>query len=86
LKQTTPPQQKRLVDDVERRLNSLFDALNCETLSQYVTDELLNLSQAMAARDRNAALSIHVELLTKGSLTDDIALWMSALKQLIQRM
>ncbi len=40
----------------------------------------------MAARDRNAALSIHVELLTKGSLTDDIALWMSALKQLIQRM
>jgi len=74
------------VDDVERRLNSLFDALNCETLSQYVTDELLNLSQAMAARDRNAALSIHVELLTKGSLTDDIALWMSALKQLIQRM
>jgi len=40
----------------------------------------------MEARDRDAALSIHVDLLTRGSQTDDIGLWMSAIKQLILRM
>lgn len=41
---------------------------------------------AMAARDRPAALAIHVDLLTRGSQTDDIALWMSGIKQLIMRL
>ncbi|TCD71012.1 protein transport protein S31 [Steccherinum ochraceum] len=86
LKQITPPQQKRLVEDLERRINPLFDALNCETLSQYVCDQLLVLAQAMASHDRDAALAIHVELLTRGSMTDDIGLWMSGLKQLIMRL
>jgi protein transport protein SEC31 len=40
----------------------------------------------MEARDREAALSIHVDLLTRGSQTDGIGLWMSAIKQLILRM
>lgn len=40
----------------------------------------------MTARDRDAALAIHVELLTRGSLTDDIGLWMSGVKQLIMRL
>lgn len=39
------PQQKRLVDDLERRINQLFDALNCETLSPYVNDQLVVLVQ-----------------------------------------
>ena len=52
---------------------------------------LFNLSEmthsiAMEARDREAALSIHVDLLTKGSQTDDIGLWMSGVKQLIMRL
>ncbi|KAG5728189.1 hypothetical protein E4T56_gene19286 [Termitomyces sp. T112] len=41
------PQQKRLVDDLERRINPLFDALNCETLSRSVVDQLLVLTRAM---------------------------------------
>jgi protein transport protein SEC31 len=41
---------------------------------------------AMEAHDRDAALAIHVDLLTKGSQTDDIGLWMSGLKQLIMRL
>ncbi|EIN09101.1 WD40 repeat-like protein [Punctularia strigosozonata HHB-11173 SS5] len=86
LKQITPPQQKRFVDDLERRINPLFDALNCETLSQPVVAQLSVLTQAMAAHDRDAALAIHVDLLTKGSLTDDIGLWMSGVKQLIMRL
>ncbi|KAJ7598386.1 hypothetical protein C8J56DRAFT_1157604 [Mycena floridula] len=86
IKQTTPPNQKRVVEDLQRRIDPLFDALNCETLSEGVVDQLLVLTQAMAARDRPAALAIHVDLLTKGSLTDDIGIWMSGLKQLILRM
>ena len=43
MKQATPPQQKRIVDDLERRIGSLFDSLNCETLSDSVVDQLLVL-------------------------------------------
>ncbi|KAK0229698.1 hypothetical protein EDD85DRAFT_776241 [Armillaria nabsnona] len=86
LRQVTPPTQKRQVDDVERRVNPLFDALNCETLSKPVADQLLVLTRAMEAHDRPAALAIHVDLLTRGSQTDDIALWMSGVKQLIMRL
>jgi protein transport protein SEC31 len=74
------------VDDLDRRINPLFDALNCETLSKSVVDQLLVLTRAMEAHDRDAALAIHVDLLTKGSQTDDIGLWMSGLKQLIMRL
>ncbi|KAI0634701.1 hypothetical protein C8Q77DRAFT_1103589 [Trametes polyzona] len=86
LKQITPPQQKRLVDDLERRINPLFDALNCETLSQPVCEQLIMLTRAMEARDRESAMAIHMDLLTRGSLTDDIGLWMSGVKQLIVRL
>ena len=47
---------------------------------------LLTLGLAMENRDRPAALAIHVDLLTRGSLTDDIGLWMSGIKQLILRL
>ncbi|KAB5591449.1 hypothetical protein CTheo_5094 [Ceratobasidium theobromae] len=85
LRQNTPPQQKRMVDDIERRLNVLFDALNCETLSRPVVDQLATLVQAMQAHDGPGATAIHVDLLTRGSRTDDIGLWMSGVKQLIIR-
>jgi len=94
------------VDDVEKRLNPLFDGLNCETLSQNVTDALINIARgkspwlrhraihnpdaisftAMQAHDREAAVTLHMELLTRGSQTDDIGLWMSGLKQLLMRL
>ena len=96
---------QRLVDDLERRINPLFDALNCDTLSKPVVDQLVLLTNgmiphllftslshllilgvAMENRDRPAALAIHVDLLTRGSVTDDIGLWMSGIKQLILRL
>jgi len=40
----------------------------------------------MQARDRDTAATLHIELLTKGSQTDDIGLWMSGLKQLLMRL
>lgn len=39
-----------MVDDIERRLNVLFDALNCETLSRPVVDQLLTLVQGRLPR------------------------------------
>ncbi|KAB5590806.1 hypothetical protein CTheo_5738 [Ceratobasidium theobromae] len=41
----TSSQQKRMVDDIERRLNVLFDALDCETLSLPVVDQVITLVQ-----------------------------------------
>ncbi|KAG8881687.1 protein transport protein S31 [Tulasnella sp. 331] len=86
LKQTTPPQQKRMVDDTERRLNTLFDALNCETLSTSVSEKLHGLTNAMERRDQQAALQIHLEMLTTATTSDDIALWASGVKLLIMRL
>lgn len=39
----------------------------------------------MEAHDRDAALQLHVNLLTSSN-GDDIALWMSGVKQLIMRL
>ncbi|CCO35857.1 Protein transport protein sec31 [Rhizoctonia solani AG-1 IB] len=86
LRQNTPPQQKRVVDDIERRLNVLFDALNCKTLSSPVIEQLITLTQSMQSSNAQKATSIHVDLLMRGSRTDDIGLWMSGVKQLIIRM
>ncbi|KAG8688113.1 protein transport protein S31, partial [Ceratobasidium sp. 423] len=80
LKQNTPRQQKRMVDDIEHRLNVLFDALNCESLSRPVVEQLLTLIQVMQADDAQGATAIHADLLTRGSRTDDIGLWMSGVK------
>ncbi|KAI0062781.1 hypothetical protein BV25DRAFT_1991321 [Artomyces pyxidatus] len=85
VKQTTPPQQRRLVEDLERRINPLFDALNCESLSPSVVEQLLVLTTAMENHNREAALAIHVDMLTR-SVGDDIAMWMSGVKQLIMRL
>jgi len=86
MKQTTPPQQKRMADDTERRLNVLFDALNAGSISRIVVDQLSGLVQSMQSRDQRRALDQHVDLLTSGSRTDDIGLWMSGVKQLIIRL
>jgi protein transport protein SEC31 len=45
----------------------------------------LNYSTAMANHDRELALAIHVNMLTRSS-GDDITLWMSGVKQLIMRL
>jgi len=40
----------------------------------------------MAARDRPAALAIHVDLLTRGTSSDNITTWMPAIKQMIMKL
>ncbi|CAG8482558.1 2724_t:CDS:10 [Acaulospora colombiana] len=41
----SPPAQKRLIDDTEKRINILFDALNNEELSSSIIDSLSTLVQ-----------------------------------------
>ena len=41
--------QKRLVDDTERRLNVLFDGLNCETVPASVIDELMDIVKGLSS-------------------------------------
>jgi protein transport protein SEC31 len=41
---------------------------------------------AVEAHNQQAALAIHVDLLTRGSRTDDIGLWMAGVKQIIVRL
>jgi len=49
-KQLCPPQQKKMADDTERRLNLLFDALNCETLSKPSVDRVLDLARGPSSQ------------------------------------
>ena len=68
---------KRIIDDTERRLNILFDGLNNETVPKSAIDQMNQIAKgefppskhwnkadvaAMAARDANAALAMHVDL------------------------
>ncbi|GFZ51615.1 Protein transport protein sec31 [Saitozyma sp. JCM 24511] len=77
-----PPHLKRIVDDTERRLNILFDGLNNETVPKEGLDKMHAISKAMAARDANAALALHVELLT--TATGEMTAWAPGVKQLIR--
>lgn len=49
-----------------------------------VVSRVLKCSTAMANHDRELALAIHVDMLTRSS--EDITLWMSGVKQLIMRL
>jgi protein transport protein SEC31 len=50
-----------------------------------VVSRVLKCSKAMANHDRELALAIHVDMLTRSS-GEDITLWMSGVKQLIMRL
>lgn len=81
-KKITP---KRTGDDVERRMNIMFDSLNCATLSIPVVQQLLEICDAFQQKNPGAALQVHLQMLTEGSRGgDDITVWMPALKQLCQ--
>lgn len=79
-----PAQQRRYLDDTQRRLNVLFDGLNCETVPLPIIAQLGEMIKAIAARDPQAALAMHVDMLTRGPSSDDMSVWMSGIKQLIR--
>jgi len=77
-----PPNLKRIVEDTERRLNILFDGLNNETVPKDAVGKMNQIAKAMVAKDANAALAIHVDLLTNAS--GDMTTWAPGVKQLIR--
>ncbi|KAF7523830.1 hypothetical protein PCG10_006358 [Penicillium crustosum] len=82
VKTRAPAAFKAQVDDAERRLNILFDHLNNEDLLKPNTiEDMANLARALQQRDYNAALAIHVDIMT--NRTDECGNWMVGVKRLI---
>ncbi|GAA6063655.1 hypothetical protein JCM10212_004922 [Sporobolomyces blumeae] len=86
LRQTTPPQQAKMINDTEKRLNILFDLLNCESLPEGTVVRVLDVCRAIEARNQALALDLHLQMLTAGPAPGDVAPFQAALKLVIQRM
>ncbi|CAG8730784.1 7889_t:CDS:2, partial [Cetraspora pellucida] len=63
-RQNSPNTQKKLLDDTEKRLNILFDALNNEEISPSVIESLLTLVRDLESRNFPNAINIQVQLMT----------------------
>ncbi|KAK4050426.1 protein transport protein S31 [Microbotryomycetes sp. JL201] len=79
-----PPQHAKLIQDTEKRINLLFDMLNCETLSSASVNRLLEVCKAIDARNKQQALDLHLQMITSGAT--DVGSFQAAVKFLIQRM
>ncbi|KAM0793724.1 hypothetical protein ACM66B_001148 [Microbotryomycetes sp. NB124-2] len=79
-----PPQQVKMIQDTEKRINLLFDMLNCETLSGASVNRLLEVCKAIDARNKQQALDSHLQMITSGAT--DVGSFQAAVKFLIQRM
>ncbi|TIB65666.1 hypothetical protein E3P78_00539 [Wallemia ichthyophaga] len=76
------PNTRRMVDDTQNRLNSLFDGLNAQSMqSEAVLNKLRNVAAALTARDYPNAMNIAVEIMGSGEA--DMR-WALGLKQLIK--
>ncbi|CAH7678466.1 hypothetical protein BY996DRAFT_4633921 [Phakopsora pachyrhizi] len=80
------PNQRKMVDDTERRLNVLFDALNCEIVPPAVVEELKDIVKAIESGNLQLALQLHVSLLTSGVKTEELTTYMPAIKMLINKL
>eukprot|EP00835_Amoeboradix_gromovi_P004551 NODE_361_length_10144_cov_0.288402.p1 type:complete len:1094 gc:universal NODE_361_length_10144_cov_0.288402:3096-6377(+) len=63
IKRHTPP-QKRIVMDIEKRLNELFDKMNNDLLSEPVTSGLLEISKYLENKDFQNALQVQTTMST----------------------
>lgn len=75
VKARAPANFQKQVIDTEKRLNILFDHLNNQDLlKEDTTGRMVELSQALQARDYEHAQAIHLDLLT--NKTDQCGQWM----------
>lgn len=84
-KSIIPPTQKRMSDDADRRINLLFDLINCGTVDAKVMPGLHQLCQAVEARNQQAALGLHVQLVSASS-GGDLSAALVGVKLLISKM
>ena len=86
VKAKAPASFKPQVTDTEKRLNILFDHLNNEDLLKPNTiQDMVELAQALRARDYEQAQVIHIDLLT--NRLDECGNWMvglSVIEYLVQ--
>jgi protein transport protein SEC31 len=75
VKSKAPVSFKAQVNDTEKRLNILFDHLNNEDLLKPPTIQLMvELAQAMRAKEYDQAQAIHMDILTNRN--DECGTWM----------
>ena len=75
VKARAPPDFQKQVKDAEKRLSILFDHLNNEDLLEPDTvQSMVDLAQALQARDYEQAQGIHLDLMT--NKTDQCGQWM----------
>ncbi|KAJ3137537.1 protein transport protein S31 [Geranomyces variabilis] len=79
--QSSAPQQKRIFDDAEKKMNIFFDQLNAEEVPADIVAQMQELVKAMDAHDYLAATNIQVDLMT--TRFDATGKWMQAVKRLI---
>ncbi len=77
-----PPLERRKLDDVSKRLGSLFDKLRGRQVSPAVFEQLQQLSQYLAAGDAAKALEVHLQIAT--SDWADNGAWLMGVKRLIE--
>ncbi|KAJ3290152.1 protein transport protein S31 [Borealophlyctis nickersoniae] len=78
---STQPQQKKIFDDAEKKMNIMFDQMNAEEIPQDILERMSELVKALDARDFTTAQKIQVELLT--TRFDATGRWMLGVKRLI---
>ncbi|KAG0170061.1 protein transport protein S31 [Apophysomyces sp. BC1034] len=81
-KQRAPAGQKKMYDDTERRLGSLFDQLNNNEVSEGVITSMQSLVQALQNRDYDSAQRIQVDLVT--TRYDECGSWLVGVKRVIE--
>ena len=78
IKSIPNPAQRRMVDDVDKRLSQLLDALNNSQISDTVGKALITFGQALESRDWNTCARVHQEL-----SVSSFDPWMLGLKRLV---
>lgn len=79
IKERAPSSFKAHVNDTEKRLNILFDHLNNDDLLKPDTvANMVELSQAIRAKNYEQAQAIHVDIMT--NRTDECGNWMVSLR------
>jgi protein transport protein SEC31 len=71
-----------VVDDTERRLNGLFDAMNNTDIAKDLLERLMMISKSLEARDYDGAQRIHMDLMT--TKMTECGQWLIAIKRLTE--
>ncbi|XP_067943023.1 protein transport protein Sec31A-like [Watersipora subatra] len=77
------PQQKRKLEDVVRKLESLYDKLRNQMLSETILTGLHQIVASIKQYDYQAGLAIHTHMVSQGNFSE-ISAFMPGLKMLMQ--